>query len=289
MKDLNYSFKRLCDRNRDGSFATQADRRNILDLVANQLHAMGYRHMQAESFKPKHIQALVQRWQAERLSTGTLKNRLTTLRWLAEKIGKQGIIARDNAAYGIEKRVYVTNVSKARTLDGGRVDRMGDPYAALSLRLQAAFGLRREESIKIVPAFADRGTHLLLKASWTKGGREREIPLVNAEQRALLDQAKGLAGGKSLVDPAYRTYREYLSHFRHVCEAAGIHKVHGHRHFYAQARYRELTGWACPACGGPGTKQLTAEQRLIDRAVRLQISGELGHGREQITAVYLGR
>jgi len=38
VKDLNFDFKEICDHNRDGSFATQADRRNILDLVANQLH-----------------------------------------------------------------------------------------------------------------------------------------------------------------------------------------------------------------------------------------------------------
>ena len=48
--------------------------------------------------------------------------------------------------------------------------------ARLSLRLQAAFGLRREESIKIVPSWADRGNSLALKDSWTKGGRQREIP-----------------------------------------------------------------------------------------------------------------
>lgn len=49
------------------------------------------------------------------------------------------------------------------------------------------------------------------------------------------------------------------------------------------------TGWACPACGGPSSKQLTLGQTAIDRKTRLQISHELGHGREQIATVYLGR
>ena len=40
MRDLNYSLKQLCHRNRDGSFAKQADRDRILDLIADQLYEM---------------------------------------------------------------------------------------------------------------------------------------------------------------------------------------------------------------------------------------------------------
>jgi hypothetical protein len=112
----------------------------------------------------------------------------------------------------------------------------------ISLRLQTAFGLRREESIKIVPKWADRGSALVLKDSWTKGGREREIPIRTLEQRHLIDEAKALTKGKSLVAPGYATYRDYLQHFRAECARVGIHAFHGHRHFYAQARYQELTG-----------------------------------------------
>src|SRR5256885_3560903 len=117
MRDLNYDLKQLCRHNRDGSYATQADREHILDLVADQLHEMGFRHMNAHSLKPKHVEKLVERWLAEKLSPGTSKNRMSALRWWAEKIGKENIIARTNAAYGIPDRVYVTNISKAKELD----------------------------------------------------------------------------------------------------------------------------------------------------------------------------
>ena len=158
----------------------------------------------------------------------------------------------------------------------------------MSLRLQAAFGLRRAESIKIQPVWADRGNQLVLKASWAKGGRAREIPIRNEEQRRELDAAKSLAGKGSLI-PAGLSYVDQLRRFEHQCAAAGIHRVHGHRHQYAQVRYRELTGWAAPAAGGPRSKALTPEQREVDRRARVTISEELGHGREQITAVYLSR
>ena len=177
MRDLNYDLKQLCRHNRDGSYATQADREHILDLIADQLHEMGFRHMNAHSLKPKHVEKLVERWLAEELSPGTIKNRMSALRWWAEKIGKENIIARTNAAYGIPDRVYVTNISKAKELDMDKLKQIPDLFIHMSLCLQALFGLRRAESIKIVPKWADRGDRLVLKASWTKGGREREIPI----------------------------------------------------------------------------------------------------------------
>jgi hypothetical protein len=213
---------------------------------------------------------------------------MTELRWWAEKVAKQNVIAKDNAHYGIGKREYVTNIDKSRELTVGDLAKVTDPYTKWSLRLQAAFGLRREESIKIRPQWAERGDQLRLKASWTKGGREREVTIRTAEQRQLLDQAKQFAGSGSLI-PKTKTYIQQLRRFTTQCAAAGIHHVHGHRHQYAQVRYQELTGWACPAKGGPTSDQLSPEQKTVDHEARLTISSELGHGREQITAIYLGR
>jgi len=288
MHDLNYELKRLCARNRDGSFATQVNRERILTLIANQLREMGFVNMHVQSLKPKHVEALVQGWLAEGLSAGTLKNRMAALRWWAEKIGKPNVVAKSNEAYGIPDRRYVTNVSKARQLTSGDLATVTDPYTRMSLRLQAAFGLRRKESIKIQPTWADRGDMLMLKASWGKGKRAREIPIRNTEQRQVLDEAKRFAGNGSLI-PAGRSYVQQLHRFEYQCDRAGIHRVHGHRHQYAQERYRELTGWSAPALGGPRSRELTREQKLLDREARLTISSELGHEREQVTAIYLAR
>lgn len=288
MRDLNYQLKQLCDRNRDGSYATRNDRERILSLIATQLRELGYRHLQINSLKPKHIEALLARWLAAGIASGTLKNRLSALRWWAEKVDKQNVIARNNDAYGIAHRVHVTNVSKAQVLDADKLARVSDPYTALSLRLQAAFGLRREESIKINPAWADTGDVLRLKDSWTKGGKAREIPIRTLEQRTLLDEAKRLAGSASLI-PAELRYRDQLNRFKAQCAKVGIHHVHGLRHQYAQTRYATLTGWHSPAAGGPTSKQLTPQQRAIDTQARQIISIEMGHQRIQITAVYLGR
>jgi hypothetical protein len=250
---------------------------------------MGFRGLRAQGLKPKHVEKLVARWLAEELSPGTVKNRMAVMRWAVQKLGKDNIVERTNAAYGIPDRVYVTNISKAKELGMEQLSSIRTPCARMSLRLQAAFGLRREASIKIVPAWADRGDTLVLKDSWNKGGRDIEIPIRTPEQRQLLNEAKALAKGKSLVAPGYATYYAYLKHFRYECGRVGIHAFHGHRHLYAQTRYQEMTGWPCPARGGPRFRQLAKQQKTIDRDARETISHEMGHGREQIAAVYLGR
>ena len=94
---------------------------------------------------------------------------------------------------------YGVNTSKAKDLKRDQLLLVKDEYVRMSLRLQQAFGLRREEALKIQPRWADRGDHLQLKASWTKCGRERTVPIRTQEQRALLEQAKRLAGLGSLI------------------------------------------------------------------------------------------
>jgi len=286
MDDLTYTLRQLCQRNRDGSHNTQADRMRSLSLAARQLREAGFRQMKASSLKGKHVQTLLDRWQGEGLSSGTIKNRLSHLRWWAEKIGKTGILPSDNTQLGVPERRYVTNVSKARELGTG-LEQITDVHVRMSLQLQAAFGLRREEAIKFQPSYADRGDHIALKGSWTKGGRERIVPITTTEQRDVLHAAHRLAGTGSLI-PADKTYIQQRHVYDGQSKAAGLSNMHGLRHRYAQSRYETLTGWKSPAAGGPGTAQLDLSQRLADRHARQQISHELGHERVQVTAVYLG-
>lgn len=286
MDDLTYTLRQLCQRNRDGSYNTQADRVRSLALAARQLREAGFRQMKASSLKGKHVQALLERWQGEGLSSGTIKNRLSHLRWWAEKIGKSGILPADNMQLGVAERRYVTNVSKARELGTG-LEQITDVHVRMSLQLQAAFGLRREEAIKFQPSYADRGDHIALKGSWTKGGRERTVPITTTEQRDALHTAHRLAGTGSLI-PANKTYIQQRHVYDGQCKAAGLSHMHGLRHQYAQSRYETLTGRPPPAAGGPLATELSPTQRIEDRHARQTISRELGHERVQITAIYLG-
>ncbi|WP_299772424.1 phage integrase N-terminal domain-containing protein [uncultured Pseudoteredinibacter sp.] len=288
MKTLNYQLKGLCTQNRDGSVSTQLNRSKILQSIADQLAVLGYRRMNVTSLKPKHVEALVDSYSKQDLSPGTVKNRMSALRWWASKVGKSNVVAKDNAHYGIESRVFVTNTSKSKDLDLEKLSKIQDPNLKISLQLQRAFGLRREEAIKFIPSYADQKTFIRLKSTWCKGGKAREIPIRTDEQREVLKKAHLIAEKGSLIPPQLM-YVQQMRLYERETQKVGLSKLHGLRHRYAQIRYEELTGRKPPTCGGKTSKELTEQEKIDDQVARYAISQELGHEREQITAVYLGR
>jgi site-specific recombinase XerD len=286
--DIGKELGSLCARNKDGSFNTQANRASMLNQAAKTLQKAGFKNLAATSLKPKHVDTLLKAWQAQKLSTGTIKNRMAAVRWWAEKVGKPNVVPRTNDEAGIGRRSYVGKETKAQTLDQEQLAKIGHERLRVSLELQQAFGLRREEAMKFQPGYADKGDHLALKGSWCKGGRERVIPVLNPDQRLVLDKAHALAGKGSLIPPD-KSYKEWLATYEKATSRAELAKLHGLRHGYAQSRYEALTGFKSPLAGGPSRDQLTEAQRQADYVARMVVSEELGHGREEVTAVYLGR
>jgi len=288
MKSLHFDLLNLTPRhNGEGSYSTQACRARGLQQLADELHALGYKLQAAKHLKPRHVEALVASWKANRLSDGTIRNRLAWARWWLRHVDKSRAIAASNEGYGLQRRERFKG-NRARRLDADALARLNDERVALALKLEAAFGLRREEALKMFPRMADRGNRLILQASWTKGGRYREIPIVHPKQRALLEEIKALCGDGSLIGDG-RNYKRALKHYEYTTLKAGLRNCHAYRHAYAQWRYKALTGWACPAAGGPTRGEMTAAQWETDRRVRLEISHELGHGRIDVTDTYLGR
>ena len=274
--------------NREGSKATQASRASHLHIAARDLSEMGYRHLSPRNLKRKHVDALVGRWLEAGLAIVTVKSRMSTVRWLARKIGKPNVVPKTNVELGIPDRSNAGRASKAFTLTPEMLERVPSPYVRISLELEEKFGLRREEATKIKPREADRGDRLFLQGTWCKGKRQREIPIRTDEQREVLERAKALADTtpeRSLIPEA--TYRKHIKIYERQTYGAGIRSPHGLRHAYAQARYKELTGWPCPAAGGPPSKSLKGKEKERDQWARRKISAEMGHGRREVTSLYL--
>lgn len=290
---LEYQFDQLCNKFREGSHATQANRRAMLKLFTEQLAKNGYdvKTMSPKDLKGRHVNKLLEQWRKDGVSTGTIKNRMVAIRWWAEKVGNSGAV-KDNATYKIENRVYVTNQNKSISLKDLDLSKT-DPNIAQSLRLQYAFGLRREESMKFQPKYAldgqkiENAKYIRLKDSWTKGGRPRTIPITNEKQRQELKNAyaQAVKNGGSMI-PKEKSYKSHKANFEAVTHALGVGQTHGLRHGYAQARYRELMGFDCPSVGG--SRSLSADEQVKDKEIRMLISEELGHSRINITSVYLG-
>ena len=286
MSALARDLRIMATHNKDGSYTTQSNRMDMFDLFDRQLREMGYILAGARSLKPKHPQKLVERWQAEGLGVGTIKNRMAHLRYWAQKVNKASVIPRKNEELGIEDRKASTE-NRAQKLDMDKLAALPCERMQLATRLMAAFGLRMEEAIKFRPSIADKGNTLALKASWCKGGRARNVPVTFERQRALLNEIHETVGNGSLI-PDDKSYIQQRKSLEHQSLKAGFSNLHGLRHNYAQARYFALTGWRCPKAGGMSSDKMDKLQKAADRAARLEISQELGHGRIEITQTYLG-
>lgn len=287
MDALAYELKTLALGTGEGSFATRVQRHRGLQLIARELKALGYKLSGARSLKPKHIEGLVARWQAAELDGRTIKNRMAWVRWWAAKAHKASVVPRGNADLGIahEHRPFK---NRAHATPPEKLQQLPHEWMRAALKLQMAFGLRLEESLKFRPDVADKGEHVTMQASWCKGGRARTMPIFHDRQRAVLDEVRDLVGQGSLI-PEGMTYKAARDELEGRTRAIGIRNMHGHRHWHAQWRYRFLTGWHCPAKGGKTYENMTRGERAADYRARMIISGELGHGRISITDVYLGR
>jgi len=294
MKKLNYELREITKRNRDGSHATQANRHDYLQLIARQLHHLGYKGMGTTSLKLKHIFALVEHWQTEvskrtgkPISNGTIKNRMTAIRWWADKIHKPNVVPKTNKELGIGDRIRMPVKDRAFSLTEEQKQDL-PTYLNLSVRLQEEFGLRREGAAKFTYGQAVYKNCIKLKPSWTKGGRARTMPITKESQKKLLNEIKKYAPHSSLI-PAHMNFDQYLSHRKYVLSGTNIPPTHGLRYHYAQQRYIVLTkGMVPPRLGGPKHASLTKQEKEKDLNARLIVSAELGHSRIEITRTYLG-
>ncbi len=294
LKSAQFSINECIKSIRVYSFASKADMRHMLNRCIKDLHELGYQVGHINGLKPKHIHILVEHWKNQDKNPATIKNYMAKLRKLSILLDKPHLVKPNNDAYQISKRSYIPTQSKAiHQMDFSKCT---DPMIQLSLEAQSLFGLRREESMKLVISEAWQGDCLKIKPSWTKGGIGRIVEITNEEQHQWIAKAMQLVtAGYSLI-PKNRTYKQHLSHYQVQTKNMGLIKCHGLRHAYAQRLYVELTksfdvkgkGLICPINGGKSSKRLRGHEREWDRSAREILSRQLGHSRIGIIKTYIG-
>lgn len=296
LNDATYSIHHLVKNSHISSYKTRADTEAILTKAIKDLHFLGYKLSHIQGLKQKHVLALVDEWKQRELNPGTMKNYMAKLRLACREMKKDNVVASNNDVYEIERRTYVSLVSKA--IHDINLEKITDPYIKRSIEAQRLFGLRREESLKLNVSEAFKkdqtGYYLVLKGSWTKGGVSRQIPVRTEEQHQFLLELKKFTGTGSLI-PKGVTNKQQINRYVTQTREAELYHLHGLRHAYAQKRYRELTdqlthgaGWECPFNGGKTRQELTDNEKKIDEQARLILSNELGHSRQIITRIYCG-
>jgi len=294
LRSALYSINECLKLNKDYSFASQADMRHMLKRCVKDLHEQGCMVAHINGLKSKHVHILVEHWKKQGKNPATIKNYMSKLRKLAVLLDKPQLVKPGNDTYKITRRNYAPTHNKAiHQIDFSKCT---DPNIRLSLEAQLLFGLRREESMKLIVSEARQGDRLRIKPSWTKGGIGRILEITNDEQRQWLSKAiQQIPIGQSLIPPD-RTYKQHLRQYQFQTQQMDLSKCHGLRHAYAQRRYHELTrkfdpagkGLLCPIEGGTPTKLLSEYERAIDRRAREILSSNLGHSRLSITRIYIG-
>ena len=297
LKNIHYHINEFCKKQTGVvSHETRNSMNKRLKTIANDLHKIGYQLPNLKNIKQKHIAALVEHWKASDMSAGTIKNRMSNIRYVCHAYGRDTVVL-SNTEYGIEKRSYIPTHNKAiHEID---VSKISDEHLKMSVKLQEQFGLRREECLKMKPQQAlsknNSGDYCLnLQASWTKGGIARQIPIRNAEQMNVIEEAIKLVGKASMI-PKDVTYIQRRNQYDDKTQRAGLKNLHGLRHAYAQKRYHELTklygkekGWLCPLQGGPKRREMSKSQKEVDKLAKITISNEMGHSRIAIVKNYIG-
>jgi len=243
------------------SIKTQERRTSAICKAFVELREGGFALASPWNLRKKHVAWLVDKWVKARQSGGTIENKLTYLRALAGWINKPEMVGTlshyvDRREEGLV-RSYVAEVDKSWEANGvnatEKIAEIGRtcPRVAVQLKLQAAFGLRLEESFMLQPARAVRDVEFLAVTRGTKGGREREVPL--EAKIAVLEEAARLANpvtGSTV--PEDRTLRQWRDWYYYVMERHGITKAglgvtsHGLRHQYLQELYEKVAGVAAP-------------------------------------------
>lgn len=163
------------------------------------------------------------------------------------------------------------------------------PRTAAIVELCRGLGLRSKEAslIDAKTAFKEASkTGIATISEGTKGGRVREVPVDYRSLQTLKNAAIQQGNDRSMI-PADRSWAQWrnceLRHTRETIQHFTGGGLHDLRAAWACERYKELTGHDAPVCGG------LRPDKATDLAAREQIGSELGHGRAEIAAAYIGR
>ena len=246
-------------------------------------------------------------------SAGTIENKATSIRQISKEAGNIALVNVTNGEIGVPGRngLNVDNENFAAVISENSLKKLESgkyPEVAAALRLEAAYGLRREESAHVVfeltkgHAVTAPGKEniLMMKGSWCKGGRQRGKMTFNGRpdgELLLRDGGvvlKHVAASVKGININYRLeqFERKINYAADKCKKwDGNPNIHPHalRHNYAHERYYELTGLACPAAGGLKYAEMDPEQQKNYHSACLIIANELGHSRETIARTYIGK
>jgi hypothetical protein len=238
------------------------------------------------------------------LSASTQQNYLSAVNVIMSQARGDNDVRVTGKEAALEQRSGVATEYKGNVERGELSDRV-----QAIVDLARDFGLRFEESSKLdargALEEAQKNGYVTIE-NGTKGGQAREVPISSKQQIETLKNAAEIQGKDRSMIPADKTYAE---HQRDSYKETS--NFHAERHQYANYRYsdlmREKLGIAIksPVLSDKKESQSWSQYvaskayeqgvhispeiaREFDREVRLELSEELGHHREDVISAYIG-
>lgn len=301
-------------KQKDVSFKTRKERAMFLRRFFRELRERGGFSSipDPRNVSDRHIRAMIEIWQRDKLAPGTIQTYLSYLRALAIWIDKPGLV-KPPEAYGLTPEEYkrhdASNVDKSWS--GHQVDidavllavKKYDRHVGAMLGLIRAFGLRKKEAImfrpcvrvvsfeetRLPPELRKAERYISIMAG-SKGGRLRYIPLDSPERIAAIEHAQAIVTSRDdhmgqprlNLKQAMRRFDYVMWRFGITSATLGV-TAHGLRHEALIDYYETITGEAAPVRGG--SKGLPKE---LANTARKEVAILAGHNRKRASGAYLG-
>lgn len=266
--------------------------------------AIEYRSKNFRNISDKHLASFVKVSQDAGISASTIKTDLSAVRKLHSMLPKTRYrLTSDNKNLGVEQRKSVgidrawkdSEVSKA--INHAKV--MGRQDVEWAIRCARTLGLRIEEATALTKTqIREALTNGHIHLTNTKGGIKRDVPLNNRAERVLRemltqgnDERIFIGHGRThkqaiksiqnwvynhrdiFTKKQFNTTKEDLEYRQHLkidYERSNL-TMHGLRHAFAREQY-----------------QNTLKSSKSPQIARKYVSSLLGHGRDDVTRIYLG-
>jgi hypothetical protein len=284
------------------SYSTQATLSQRFDQFVEYARECGISRL--EQISRETVLAYADHLKASDLSASTQQNYLSAVNVIMQTARGDNAVRVTGKEAGLESRSNVATEYKGNVERGELSDR-----TQAIVDLAREFGLRFEEASKLDSRAAlseaqEKGSVTI--SSGTKGGQSREIPITSKEQLQTLKNAAQIQEKDRSMIPADKSYAE---HQRESYKETS--NFHAERHAYANERYSELmkeklgievkspvlsdkqegqrwSDYVAEKAYEQGVMLTPEIAREFDREVRLEISQELGHHREDVVSAYVG-
>lgn len=260
-----------------------------------QFCAREFRLQKLSKITDKHILAYVNHRRSQNKAEKTIKNDLAALRFYLRYMEDRKRELNDNRGFGMKSTPDGRKDRAWREIEYEKMLKLAKDLkrkdVEIAIRLARHAGLRVHEITRLDGIKAEQAIETGCLQVKGKGGKERQIPLIQDAKEALIE-ARNLLQDKKLkllvpedekthlvikrIQGFIRRHREKVFEKDH--RTVNI-TIHGLRHLYARGEYysREKI------------KAYKGKRYKFDRKALKEVSVLLGHGRKEVTRIYLAR